>query len=152
MTASAWATYDMFPEYLGDGTIDMDGDTFHVALFQSTSNCATLTHSVLADLDNEVSGNGYSRDTSNTVTWGNSSGTTTFDITTDPQFTASGGTLAARFAVIFDDTPSSPADPLVCVSLLDTTPADVSVSDGSTLTLTINASGVFAISDSGTAS
>ena len=145
MAAGAWNVYDKFPLYMGDGTIDMDGDTFHVALFLSTSNAATLTNDELGDLTNEVSGSGYARDTSNTISWSESSGVITFDITTDPQYTASGGSITARFGVIFDDTPSSPADPLVAECLLDSTPADVTVTDGNTLTIQIAAAGVFTL-------
>jgi hypothetical protein len=39
MAANAWKRYNKFPEYIGDGTIDLDNDTFKVALFLSTSNC-----------------------------------------------------------------------------------------------------------------
>ena len=145
MAAGAWNVYDKFPEYMGDNTIDMDADSFVVALYTSASNAATLSNTVLANLTNEVTGNGYARDTTNTVTWGESGGVVTFDITTDPQYTASGGNITARFAVIYDDTPTSPADPLVCECLLDDTPADVTVTDGNTLTLQIAAAGVFTI-------
>ena len=37
-------------------------------------------------------------------------------------------------------------DPIVCVCLLDTTPADVTATDTNTLTVQINASGVFTLS------
>lgn len=146
MAAGPWTIYDKFPLYLGDGTIDMDADTFHVALYTSASNAGTLTNDNLVDLTNEVSGFGYARDTANTVSWSESAGVVTFDITTDPQFTASGGSITARFAVIIDDTPVSPADPLVCNALLDSAPADVTVTDGNTLTLQIASAGVFSIS------
>lgn len=147
MAASAWRKYDSFPEYMGDNTIDMDNDTFKMALYLSTSNAATVTtNTVKADLTNEHSNaNGYTTGgVTVAATWAHSGGTTTFDVA-DGAWTASGGTITARFAVIYDDTPTSPADPLACYSLLDTTPADVSVTDGNTLTVQINASGVFTI-------
>jgi hypothetical protein len=147
MAADAWKKYETFPEFMGDNTIDMDGDTFKMALFLSTSNCATVTFDEYGDLTNEhANGNGYTTggDTL-VVTWAHSTGTTTFD-SDDGAWTASGGSIVARFAVIYDDTPTgTPADPLVCYSLLDNTPADVTVTDGNTLTVEINASGVFTI-------
>ena len=145
MAADAWQIYDKFPLYMGNEVVDMDSDTFVVALFQSSSNCATLSLTALASFTNEASGGGYTRDTANSITWSESSGTVTFDITSDPTFTASGGSITARFAVIFDDTTTSPADTPVCVSLLDNTPANVTIASGTTLTLQINASGVFTI-------
>jgi hypothetical protein len=51
----------------------------------------------------------------------------------------------ARYAVIYDDTPTSPADPLVAYCLLDTSPADVTAVDTRTLTLQIAAGGIFTL-------
>ncbi len=34
MAADAWVLHDKFKEYMGDGTIDLDGDSFKLALFQ----------------------------------------------------------------------------------------------------------------------
>lgn len=148
MAASAWRKYDSFPEWMGDNTIDMDGDTFKMGLYLSTSNAATVdTNTVLADLTNEhANANGYTTGgaTIGSLTWAHSGGTTTLDCA-DVTWTASGGSIVARFAVIYDDTPTSPADPLVCYSLLDTTPADVTVTTGNVLTIQINASGIFTV-------
>lgn len=148
MAADAWFRYNKFPEYLGDGTIDMDDDTFKVQLHTSTHTPA-LSDALLSDLDNEVAnGNGYTTGGYTIVspTWVESSGTVTFD-SADPAWTASGGSITARYAMIYDDTPGSPAEnPLVAYSLLDNSPADVSVTDGNTLTIQINASGILTLS------
>ena len=144
MAATAWRKYDSFPEFMGDGTIDMDNDTFKMALFTSSSNAATVTTNTLySDLTNEVANaNGYTTTgvTLTGVTWAHSGGTTTFD-TGDAVWTASGGSIVARFAVI----DSSTGGELVCYCILDSTPADVTVTTGNTLTVAINASGVFTI-------
>lgn len=150
MAADAWKVYNKFKEYMADGSIDLDGDSFKVALYQSTSNAATLTNSLKGDLTNEVAVPsppvGYTAGgVAVTQTWVESSGTVTFD-SDDPAWTASGGSIVARFAVLWDDTPVSPLDPLVCFSLLDNTPADVTVTDGNTLTLQLNANGYFQVS------
>lgn len=142
MAANAWIVYNSFREYMGDGTIDLDGDTFLMGL-STSSYTPSAAHSTISDITNELSGSGYSR-YSLTATWTRSGTTVTFD-SDDATFTASGGAITARYAWIMDDTPTSPADPLVCYSLLDTTPADVSVTDGNTLTVAINASGIFTL-------
>lgn len=146
MAADAWKKYESFPEYMGDNSIDMDGDTFKMALFLSTSNAATASNSLYGDLTNEhANNNGYTTGgTTVAATWTHSGGTTTFDVA-DGSWTASGGSIVARFAVIYDDTPVSPAKPLVCWSLLDNTPANVTATDGNILTVQINASGVFTV-------
>lgn len=152
MAAGKWKVYEFGKEYLADGTIDLDTATFKMALFQSTSNCDTLSGSdALADLTNEVANaNGYTTGgvTLTGVTWNNAAGTMTFD-TSDAVWTASGGSITARFAVIYRSGASgspSVTDALLCVCLLDTTPADVTATDGNTLTIAINASGVFTLS------
>lgn len=148
MAADAWKRYDKFAEYLGDGTIDMDGDTFKCQLHTSSHTPSLSLDAVKADLDNEVAnGSGYTTGgvTLSSVTWTESSGTVTFDAA-DPAWTASGGTITGRYAIILDDTPTSPADPLVAYSLLDNSPADVSVTDGNTLTIQLNASGILTLS------
>lgn len=148
MAADAWSEYNNFKLDIGDGSIDLDTDAFKVALYTSSSNAATLTLNGKAAVTNEVAnGNGYTTGgDSVTATWTESSGTVTFD-SDDPSWTASGGSITARFAVVYDDTPTSPtADPLVCFSLLDNTPADVTVTDGNTLTLQLSANGYFQLS------
>lgn len=150
--AQKWLLYNKFKEYAGDGTIDLDNDTFKIGLYLSSSNAATLTNSVLADLTNEhANANGYTTggNTLANVTWTESSGTVTLDAD-DTSWTASGGSITARFAVIYDDTPTSPADPLVCYSLLDTTPADVTATDGNVLAINFHSSGIIAISGGAT--
>jgi hypothetical protein len=144
MAAGSWIVYNSFKEFLGDGTIDLDGDTFIMGLSTDTYTPA-LTHAGIADITNELSGSGYARKTLS-ATWSLVSSTVTFDCD-DQVWTASGGPITARYAWIFDDTVTTPtADPLVCYSLLDTTPADVTATDGNTLTVAINASGVFTLS------
>jgi hypothetical protein len=148
VAADAWDVFDKFKEYTGDGTIDLDGDTFKIVLCSSTSNAATQTLQLYASLTEELStANGYTNGGAalTSVTWTESAGTVTFD-SADPSWTASGGSITARFAVVYDDTPTSPADPLCFSCLMDNSPADVTVTDGNTLTIQIHANGYFQVS------
>ena len=150
MAAGNWTFYESFREYVGDGTIDLDTDTFNLALYLSTSNAATVTtNNEIGDLTNEhANGNGYTTGGSAlaSVTWTRSSGTVTFD-SADEVFTASGGSITARFAVIYKSgTANGIVSPLVCYCLLDSAPADVTATDGNTLTIAMNASGIFTLS------
>lgn len=147
MTANALAFYDSFIEYMADGTIDLDTHTFKVILVTSTYTPSASTHTVYADITNELStANGYTNggQALGTVTWSQTGGTATFDAA-DTVWTASGGSITARYAVIYDDTPTSPADPLVGYILLDNSPADVTATDGNTFTLQWNGSGIFTV-------
>jgi len=151
MAADAWVIHDKAKEYIGDGTIDLDGDTFKCALYQSTSNVATTSINALATATNEVANaNGYTTGgvTLVTPTWVENAGTVTFDANdlTDA-WTATGGNIVARFAVIYDDTVAAPvAKPIIAHCLLDNSPADVTTTDGNTLTINFNASGIFTVS------
>lgn len=143
MAADKWKIYDSFIEYMGDNTIDMDNDTFKCALFTSASNAATITLDDLSAVTNQVANaNGYTTggNTLTGVTWAQASGTVTFD-SDDTAWTASGGSITARYAVIYSDT--STTDKLVAYSLMDNTPADVTATDGNTLTIQMNVSGIF---------
>lgn len=148
MAATAWTMHDKAKEYMGDGTIDLDGDSFIAILCQSTSNIATTSIDGYAAVTNEVAtANGYTQGTLavGSVTWVESSGTVTFDCA-DIVWTASGGSIVARFGAIYDDTVTTPvADPVLCHSLLDDSPADVTATDGNTFTIAIHANGVFAV-------
>lgn len=137
---------------LANGEIDFNADSFKIALFLSTSNCDSLdAHDQLTDLTNQVAtAFGYTQATgggtgkSVTIATSEATGTTTIDETTNPVWTAAGGSITARFAVIFDDTHANDIPVFVC--LLDTAPADVTATDGNTLTITINASGLVTLS------
>ena len=151
MAAGKWKIYQVSKLYLFDGTFDLDDATnWRLGLYLSTSNANTLTHAspILATLTNEhANANGYTTGgLAITPTWTQSGGTATFD-STDPQWTASGGSIVARFGVIYKNaTVNSIVKPLLAVSLLDTTPADVTATTGNTFTVTMNASGVFTAS------
>ena len=121
--------------------------TFKVTLHTSSYTFAA-THNVYADLTNELStANGYTNGgaTMASVTWGQTSGTATFDAA-DTAWTASGGSIVSRRAVVRAiGTFNSQVDPLVCSILMDTTPADITLTAGNTLTLQWNASGIFTL-------
>lgn len=140
MAANAWTFYYVFKEAMADGTIDLDGDTFKVLLTTSSYTPSASSHSILTDITNEVSGNGYAQYTL-TCTWTRSDDTVTFD-SDDATFTADGGTITARYAVLYDSTTTT----LVAYTLLDNTPADVAVTAGNTLTISMNESGIFQLS------
>lgn len=143
MAADAWVIHDRFKEFKGDNTIDMDNDTFVMRLYTSASNIATTSVGDATTATNEVANaNGYTTGgvTLTSVTWSRAAGTVTFD-SADAVWNASGGNIVARFAAIIDTTTTP--DEVVCHSLLDNTPADVTATDGNSLTVQINASGIF---------
>lgn len=122
--------------------VNMATDTFIVGLTSSSYTPSASTHDEVADITNELSGSGYSRQTLAGCTFTQTAGVAKFDCN-DAVFTASGGTITGRYFFIFDDTVAG--DPLVGYGLLDVTPADVAVTDGNTLTVQWNASGIYTL-------
>jgi hypothetical protein len=142
--AASITFYNSFREYVADGTIDLDTHTFKVALV-TDAYTFSAAHTVFADITNELAtANGYTAGGAAlaNVTWAHSGTTATFDAD-DTEWTASGGSIVARRAVIYDDTAAS--DQLVASVLLDTTPADVTATTGNKLILQWNASGILYI-------
>lgn len=140
MAAGTWTFTNSGRSSLLNGDFDIDTDSWKCALFLSTSNIGAAS-TTYAGLTNEhANANGYT--TGGIAIALTLSGTTTVtvDITTDPVWTAAGGSITARFAVIYEV-----AGKVLCYCLLDSTPADVTATDTNTLTVAANASGVFTL-------
>lgn len=108
------ATYNKFNQFtkdLIDGVHDMDAHTVKVML---SNTAPSASNSVKADITEITAGNGYTAGgTATTISTSTSSGTAKATAT-DVVFTASGGTIGPfRYVVIYNDTPTSPADPLI---------------------------------------
>lgn len=138
--------FDSWAEYMVEGG-NNSSDTFICFLTTSSWTPSQSTHSLLSDVTNEVSGSGYSRQTLASVTSTRSSAVVTFDAA-DPVFTASGGSIVARYWGVFNDTLGS--DPLVCYGLLDSTAGgtNVTTTTGNTMTINIHASGLYTVTRS----
>jgi len=148
MASNAWVIYDEAVRGLGEAKFSLaSSDTLKVALFLNTSNCAdkALADAHYATLtDEHAEANGYlTGGVACVATWANASGVSTLDIA-NAVWNASGGSIAFRWAVLYDDTAGD--KDLIAYCLVDNAPADVLAIDGKTLTLRINVSGVFAMS------
>lgn len=113
---AAFNKYQSFVVELGKGThkLHAAGDTLKIALTNTAPNAAT--HTVRADITELATANGYTQnaaglDIQNDYTGSGGTGTLT---AVDVVITASGGTIGPfRYIVAFNDTPTSPADPLI---------------------------------------
>jgi len=140
-TTGTLIVYDSYKREMQNKNVEVDADTFIMGLSTSTYVPNRSTHEALADITNEVTGNGYARQTLAGVALTEPvAGTWRFD-SNDPVFTASGGSIVARYWWIFNDTSTTPLDMLCFYGLLDNTPADVTTTDTNTLTIQVNASG-----------
>lgn len=101
--------FNAFVEHIAEGVHNLGSGTLTIAL------CAVApvaTNSVLADLT-QISYTNLSSRVVTTTSSSQSSGTYTL-VLQDLTLTASGGSVAAfRYVVLYNDTPTSPADPLI---------------------------------------
>ena len=138
--AGSWTFTNGGRTSLLNGTFDIDSDTFKMALFLSTSNIGAASTTYAGVTNEHANGNGYTTGgASITLTLAGTT-TVTVDISTDPTWTMSGGSLVARYAAICEV-----AGNVLCYCLLDSTPADVTVTTGNSLTVAANPSGVFTL-------
>lgn len=136
-----WTLTDGGRTRLLNGTFDLDTDTFLVALFLSTSNIGAAS-TTYAGLTNEhANANGY---TTGGVSIGalalSGTSTVTVDDPSDVVWTASGGSITARYAVLYES-----GGDVLAYCLLDSAPADVTATDGNTFTVAFHASGIFSL-------
>lgn len=87
--------FNSWTEYLAEGA-NLGSDSFVMGLTSSAWTPSQSSHSLLSDVTNELSGNGYARQTLASVTSNRSGAVLTFDFA-DPVFTASGGSIVPLY-------------------------------------------------------
>lgn len=109
------ATYNKFQDFVGHlGTQVHQLHTDTLKVYLSNATPSTSADSVKADLAEITNQNGYTApvDVQNTYTETTGTGTLA---AVDVVVTASGGTVGPfQYVVLYNDTPSSPVDPLIC--------------------------------------
>lgn len=110
---ASFVKFNNFVQDIGRGVHNLNSNTLKILLTNSAPNAAT--HAVKADLTEISSGNGYAAGGATVSGSAYSQTSGTGNLTgTDPVITAAGGTVGAfRYAVLYNDTPTSPADPLM---------------------------------------
>jgi hypothetical protein len=125
----AWTLVNGAREDILNGTFTV-GSGYKVALVTSSSNISASS-TTFAGVTNEVaSGNGYTTGGASVTL--SQTGTTSVNVffSSNPSWTASGGSITARWAVLYKT-----GSDVLAFSLLDSAPADVVVASGNTLTI-----------------
>lgn len=134
--------FNQFVEDLAKKVHNLNSDTLKVML---TNTAPVAGNSVMADLTEIAAGNGYTAGGSAAtfVSGAQSSGTYKL-VLNDVTFTASGGSIGPfRYAVLYNDTPTSPADPLIAWWDYGTS---ITLTNGNSLTVNLDqSSGVFTL-------
>lgn len=115
---------------IGDGTFDLDGNSFKACLVSSSSNISESS-TVYGSLTGELAtANGY---TSGGVALATPTFTGGVFKTGNATWTASGGSIVARWLVIYvDATVNGIVKPILGYFLMDNTPADYTIASGDT--------------------
>jgi hypothetical protein len=108
----AYIKFECFTEDLAKKVHDLHTDTLRVYLSNAAPNVAT--HTVKANIADLSTANGYTAggiDIQNTVS---RTGGISSILVVDVAWTATGGSFGPfRYAIIYNDNPTSPADPLI---------------------------------------
>jgi hypothetical protein len=113
---ASFVKYQQFVADLASGVHQLQTGTSHVLKIALTNSAPdAAAHAVRADITELSTSGGYTSGgiSVGTITGSQTGGTFKVSGGTDPQWTASGGGFTARYAVLYNDTPTSPADPLI---------------------------------------
>lgn len=133
--------FQAFSEHLAEGVHNLDTGTVRNMLTNGAPNHAT--HTVRADLTEIANGNGYTTGGADTQNATSRTGGVTTVTAVDIVVTASGGSIGPfRYVVAYNDTPTSPADPLI--ESWDYG-SSITLLDGETFTQDFGASGLMTI-------
>jgi len=135
MATSTWNKFQDFSEQFTRGVHDFDAHTFKVAL-TNTAPVATQTTWNVTDHPAPAAANGYTAGgTATTVALSESSGTTTVTGTQIVYTATAGGIGPFRYAVLYNDTATSPAD--AAIAYFDYG-SSITLGDTETLTVKFN--------------
>jgi hypothetical protein len=104
--------FNAFSEHSMEGVHNLGTGTLKILL---TNTAPSASNSVKADLTEISAGNGYTAGgTASTISSSSQSSGTYKLVLADVVFTAAGGSIGPfRYTVLYNDTPTSPADPLI---------------------------------------
>ena len=115
MVSANFVKFNSFIEGLGDGIFQLKAAGHTLKVYLSNDAPVVATDAVKADVVPITEQFGYAAADIDNDASQSPPGTLTVTTKATVVWTASGGSFGPfRYAVIYDDTPTSPADPLVC--------------------------------------
>lgn len=109
---ATFTRFEKFSEDLAKKVHDLNADTLKVYLSNTAPNVAT--HTIKTDIAEIAAGNGYTAGGVDTQNVTSRTGAVTSVTGTDFTVTAAGGSIGPfRYAILYNDTPASPLDPLI---------------------------------------
>lgn len=112
MAVSAFTRFEKYSEHLATAVHNFSTHTLKISASNTTPNFATMT--VKADFTELSTANGYTTGGTSVSVGLSRTGGVTSITGTDVVWTASGGPVGPfRYVYLWNDTPTSPADPLI---------------------------------------
>ena len=111
---AAFVKYQCFAENVAEKVHNLGADTLKVMLSNTAPNVAT--HTVRADVTEIAGGNGYTSggNTAALTTSAQAGGVYKLVLADPATWVAAGGTIGPfRYAILYNDTPTGPIDPLI---------------------------------------
>jgi hypothetical protein len=110
--AIAFQKFQVLSENIAEKVHNFDTDTIKIAL--SNAGPSAANDDTLSDITEISAGNGYSAGGFEVTVSTSRSGGTTSVVGVDGSLTASGGSIGPfQYVILYNDTPTSPADPLI---------------------------------------
>lgn len=113
---AAFVKFNQFVQDVASGVHQMQTGSAHVFKVLLTNTAPVATNTVRANLTELGAGNGYTTggNTCSLTSGAQTSGTFKLTLADPTTWTAAGGSIGPfRYAVLYNDTPTSPADPLI---------------------------------------
>lgn len=110
------AAFQKFNQYVEDLGLAVHNHGTHAHKVMLVNTAPVATNAVKADLTEIAAGNGYTAggNAASLTSWAETSGTAKLTLADPATWTAAGGSIGPfRYAVLYNDTPTSPADPLI---------------------------------------
>lgn len=132
---AAYNKFQVFVEHMAEKVHNLGADTLKVML---TNIAPVNTNTVKADLTEIAAGNGYIAGGATPAISSSAQTSGTYKLTlADVVITAAGGAIGPfRYAVLYNDTPTSPADPVI--SWWDYA-SSITLADGESFTVDMDA-------------
>jgi hypothetical protein len=132
---AAASKFNQFVEDIAEKVHNLASDTLMVML---CNTAPVATNAVKADLTEISAGNGYTAGGAQATQSSSAQSSGTYKlVVADVTFTASGGSIGPfRYPVFFNDTPTSPADPLL---LFWDYATSLTITDGNSFTVDFSA-------------
>ena len=144
MAQGSVTCFEEFTKYIGDGSHDLNSDSFKIALLTTAPTASDATPDYSDYSGNEVSGTGYTAaGASATLTWTEAAGTATLALGSNVTWSQNGaGPTNINYGLLYNTTHAGTNDAIAFIDMRDGGTTAISLQDGD---VTINSGTIFTL-------